>query len=91
MVHSRLVLLTTAAACLLLLSLSFVDGARKFDFPRGSAKAKLGVSRLARIRNRSKQQQLTVDELATLIEQDPDLVSSPQRNCSFRNIPSMIA
>jgi hypothetical protein len=77
MMYSRLVLLTTTvASLLLLLSLSCVDGARKFDFPRGSAKSRLGVSKLARIQNRSKQHHMTVDELANLIEQDSDLVSA---------------
>jgi hypothetical protein len=76
MMHSRLVLLTTAVACLLLLSLSCANAERKFNFPPGSAKASLGVSRLARIKNRSKQQEMTVDELANLIEQDADLVSA---------------
>lgn len=67
----------TAVVVLLLLS-SCCEARLKFDFKtRGSARAQLGLSKLARIQKRSGQTHRTLDQLAELIEQDPDLVSYP--------------
>lgn len=48
---------------------------RRFNFKTpGSAKAALGVTRLARIKARSGQGHLSIDQLAKCIEDDDDLV-----------------
>lgn len=71
--------LAAAVACLLLCSSCEAAGKLKFDFKTpGSAKANLGVSRLARIQKRSSQTHKTIDEIAREIERDPDLVSPCQ-------------
>jgi hypothetical protein len=58
----------------LLLSAVCVSAKVRFDFKTpGSAKASLGVSKLARIAKRSNMH-MTVDQLAAEIEQDDDLV-----------------
>ena len=74
-----MLLLTIATAACLLLSLAPLvaeAGEVRFDFKHpGSAKASLGTSRLSRIRKRSGLHDITVDELAKRLEDDPELVS----------------
>lgn len=67
--------LAAGVAVLLLVCCSTCSAERRFDFKTpGSAKAALGVTKLARIQARSGQGHLTIDELAHRIEQDDDLV-----------------
>lgn len=71
--------LAAVAVVLLLLCCSSCQAERRFNFKTpGSAKETLGATKLARIRARSGQGHLTIDELARRIEQDDDLVGGGQ-------------
>jgi len=65
-----------------LLLAAFCDAERRFNFTTpGSAKAQLGLTKLAGIRERSNQTDRTVDELALMIERDNDLVRRSLNTC----------
>lgn len=73
------VLVTAVAVLLMLLLCDAASPADKvrFDFKNpGGAKAALGLGRLQNIRRVNEQQDKTLDELAKLLEDQNDLVSS---------------